>query len=61
MKTGLCNIYKALMPEELDEELESFLKSIEGKQVELRFVHGDAFEKNDNNYWLPNELWDELN
>ena len=35
-----------------------FLKSIEGKVVDLVFTCGDAFEKNDNNYWLPNELWD---
>ena len=35
-----------------------FLKSIEGKVVELIFVHGDAMEINDNNYWLPKSLWD---
>lgn len=35
-----------------------FLKSIEGKVVDLVFTGGDAFEKNDNNYWLPRSLWD---
>ena len=35
-----------------------FLKSIEGKVVDLVFIGKDAFEKNDNNHWLPNELWE---
>ena len=35
-----------------------FLKSIEGKIVDLVFCGGDAFEKNDNNHWLPDELWE---
>jgi hypothetical protein len=35
-----------------------FLKSIEGKVVELVFTAGDAFEKEDNNHWLPNDLWE---
>lgn len=35
-----------------------FLKSIEGKTVDLIFTAGDAFEKNDNNIWLPPSLWD---
>lgn len=34
-----------------------FLKSIEGKVVELVFTCGDAFEKEDNDHCLPNELW----
>jgi len=38
----------------------NFLKSIEGKIIELVFTGGDAFEKHDNNYWLPNELWEEV-
>jgi hypothetical protein len=37
-----------------------FLKSIEGKVVELTFTGGDAFELNDNNYWLPDELWEAI-
>lgn len=40
--------------------LKLFLKSIEGKVIDLIFTYGDAFEKNDDNYWLPNELWDEI-
>jgi len=37
-----------------------FLKSIEGKVVDLVFTDGDAFEKNDNNHWLPDSLWEAL-
>ena len=37
-----------------------FLKSIEGKTVELVFTGNDAFEKNDHNHWLPDSLWDLL-
>ena len=37
-----------------------FLKSIEGKVVDLVFIGNDAFEKNDNNHWLPNSLWDAI-
>lgn len=39
-------------------ELKLFLKSIEGKIVELTFTGGDAFEKEDGNIWLPDELWE---
>ena len=35
-----------------------FLKSIEGKPVDLVFTAGDAFEEKDNNHWLPKSLWD---
>ncbi len=38
-------------------ETKKFLKSIEGREVELRFSGPDAFEKNDNNHWLPSSLW----
>lgn len=34
-----------------------FLKSIEGKVVDLVFTCGDAFEKNDNNIFLPKSLF----
>lgn len=30
---------------------------IQGNEVELTFTHGDAFEKEDNNYWLPDCCW----
>jgi hypothetical protein len=36
----------------------NFLKSIEGKVVDLVFTGNDAFEKNDNDHWLPDSLWD---
>ena len=39
-------------------DLKQFLKSIEGKIVDLIFTCGAAFEKNDNNFWLPSELWE---
>jgi hypothetical protein len=39
-------------------ELKQFLKSIEGKIVDLVFTCGDAFEENNNNFWLPSELWE---
>lgn len=39
-------------------ETKQFLKSIEGKIVDLVFTAGDAFEKEDNNHWLPNSLWE---
>lgn len=41
-------------------ETKQFLKSIEGKIVDLVFVHGDAFEKEDNNHWLPESLWEAI-
>lgn len=41
-------------------ELKHFLKSIEGKEVTLVFTCGDAFEKGDNNVWLPKELWEKV-
>ena len=39
-------------------ELKLFLKRIEGTVVDLVFTGKDAFEKNDNNYLLSDELWD---
>ena len=38
-------------------QTKQFLKSIEGKVVDLVFTGGDAFEKEDNNHWLPDSLW----
>lgn len=35
-------------------------KRISGKKVELVFIGSDAFEKEDNNYWLPDCCWDEI-
>lgn len=33
---------------------------IEGQEVELVFIGEDAFELEDNNYWLPNCCWEEI-
>jgi hypothetical protein len=65
MKENLIELYEQALPGELAaaedrEERKAFLKSIEGKEVELVFTLGDAFEKTDNNVWLPNSLWVEL-
>lgn len=63
MKVNLVDRYKKALPGELDghedsEEIITFLKSIENKEVVLVFTAGDAFEKNDNNIWLPDDLWE---
>ena len=60
MKDNLINRYRAILPEEFDDEIRAFLESIEKKEVNLVFVGCDAFEENDNNIWLPNELWEAL-
>ena len=65
MRDNLVERYRKVLPGELEatengEEVISFLESIEGKEVNLVFTAGDAFEKNDNNIWLPDGLWDEL-
>lgn len=59
MRDNLVERYKSVMPKEYDAEIGAFLRSIEGKEVELRFVGTDAFEVNDNSIWLPDCLWDE--
>jgi hypothetical protein len=58
MKTDLIERYEKANQNCMDEDLRSFLLSIEGKDVELVFTDGDAFEKSDDNFWLPNDLWD---
>ena len=64
MKDNLIAKYRKALPGELeaqhDYETKEFLKSIEGEVVELTFTGGDAFEKNDNNVWLPDELWEAI-
>ena len=63
MKDNLIERYEQALPGELeaqgDGSTEKFLKSIEGKEVKLVFTLGDAFEKTDNDVWLPDSLWDE--
>lgn len=64
MKDNLIPRYIALAPEFVDapdETIQAFLASIEGKEVELVFTAGDAFEANNNDIWLPDCLWDEIN
>lgn len=60
MKTDLIRRYKEIMPYEYDAEIGKFLSSIEGEVVDLVFVAQDAFEANDKNIWLPDELWEEV-
>ena len=35
----------------------AFYDSISGKEIELVFTCDDAFEKEDNNHWLPDHTW----
>jgi len=58
MRDNLIERYKKIMPEEYTQELGEFLKSIEGKTVDLIFIGTDAFEKEDNSWWLPDALWE---
>jgi len=64
---------KALIVPNLMDVIEDFMGTIEGhrtnpdfialcnriagKEVELKFINGDAFEAIDNNYWLPDCCW----
>ncbi len=41
-----------------DTEFLALCDRIAGKEVDLVFVGGDAFEAVDNNYWLPNCCWE---
>ena len=60
MKNNLIERYMDVLPGEYTEDVVAFLESIENKEVELKFTGPDAFEVNDDNYWLPNELWEEV-
>ena len=71
MKKNLLELYEQAMPDELAEarklfgdaeadETIAFINRIDGQVVDLVFTSGDAFEKNDNNLWLPDCLWDEI-
>jgi len=65
-------VIKARMIADLAHDLESyfghqftpstraFYDSISGKEVELVFIHDDAFEKKDFDHWLPNHTWTEI-
>jgi len=41
-----------------DPEFLKLCDRIQGKVVEIVFTHGDAFEAEDNNYWLPECCWE---
>ena len=43
-----------------DPEFMRLCKRIEGQEVELVFTQGDAFEAQDNNWWLPGCCWEEF-
>lgn len=43
-----------------DPEFIKLCDRISGKEVNLIFVGNDAFEEQDNNYWLPDCCWDEI-
>ena len=65
MRDNLIVRYRQILPGELEaaensDSVIQFLKSIEGKEVDLVFTAGDAFEREDDNIWLPDELWEEL-
>jgi hypothetical protein len=68
MKDNLILMYQSCLKNELHFlfingrlneyfKIKNFLKSIEGKVIEIVFTSGDAFEKNDNNIWLPESLF----
>lgn len=65
MKDNLIQRYENALPGEIEAQEEGyktifFLRSIEGQKVELVYTAGDAFEKKDNNIWLPDELWNKI-
>ena len=65
MKDNLIERYEKALPGEIAAQEEgyktiAFLRSIENQEVELVFTAGDAFEREDNNTWLPDELWDAI-
>ena len=65
MQDNLIEKYNKVLPGELlhqERAMETinFLKSIEGKKINIRFTNGDAFEEEDDNIWLPNSLWEKI-
>ena len=67
MKDHLVARYEKALPGELGacagEDARgrmAFLESIEKKEVDLVFTGGDAFEKEYNNIWLPDSLWEQI-
>lgn len=61
MKDDLVPRFREFFPDcEMDAEWQSFLERIQGQEVTLVFTAGDAFEQVNDNYWLPDCMWDEL-
>ena len=64
MKDNLIKRYERILPRELETQgntiTKDFLLSVEGKEIEITFTGKDAFEKENNNIWLPNDLWEEI-
>jgi len=65
MCSDIITAYEKVLPGELaasndKESIIKFLKSIEGKEIELIFTLNDAFEKQDDNVWLPESLWEKI-
>ena len=44
-----------------DPQFLALCERIQGTVVELIFIGGDAFERDDNNYWLPECCWEPCN
>ncbi len=44
----------------IDPKFLSLCSRIAGKEVDLVFIGDDAFEKEDNNYWLPGCCWETI-
>lgn len=43
-----------------DEKLRALCERIKGKEVTLVFTGDDAFEREDDNYWLPDCTWEPI-
>ena len=65
IKKDLLNIIEKEMGEaeghRTDPEFLKLCDRIAGKEVELVFIGDDAFEKEDNNYYLPDCCWEKIN
>ena len=51
------NFFEGKEGHRTDPEFITLCDRIAGKEVELVFIGQDAFEKLDNNYWLPDCCW----
>lgn len=65
MRDNLIERYEKILPGEIAADEDgyktiAFLRSIENQEIELVFIAGDAFEKKDDDIWLPDSLWDAL-